>query len=363
MRTRFFVTAGAAAIAAMTAVHVDGQAAAKAVPPAAKRAIPRLPDGHPDLQGMYDLATLTPVERPAGTPLVMTDEQAAKLEKDVAARKSYQDAPVKADRDAPPKGGDGSAGAAGNVGGYNSFWIDSGSRYSVIEGQRRASILIDPPEGRIPQMVPAARQRLARNVRPTSDQSAREDDPGFEGAGAYDDPERRPLGERCLMGFGSTSGPPVLPNYFYNNLHQIVQTPDSVLILTEMVHDARLVRMNGEHAPASVRKWLGDSIGRWEGDTLVVDTTNFTDKTRYRGSTENLHIVERFTRVDAKTLLYRFTVEDPATWDRPWTGEYTWPATDEQMYEYACTEGNYAMGNILRGARLKETEDAKKTKQ
>jgi hypothetical protein len=215
----------------------------------------------------------------------------------------------------------------------------------------------------VPALTAAARGRFARNVRPTSDQSAREDDPGLEPAGAYDDPERRPLGERCLMGFGSTSGPPVLPNYFYNNLHQIVQTPDSVLILTEMVHDARLVRMNSEHAPKSIRKWMGDSIGRWEGDTLVVDTTNFTDKTRYRGSTQDLHIVERFTRVDARTLLYRFTVEDPNTWEKPWTGEYTWPATGEQMYEYACHEGNYAMGNILRGARLKEATDAKKTKQ
>jgi hypothetical protein len=355
--------AGLVAIAALTAAQLDGQTAAKAAPPVAKRAVPRLADGHPDLQGMYDLATLTPVERAAGTPLVISDEQAAKLEKDVAARKNYQDAPIKADRGAPPVGGDGSAGAAGNVGGYNSFWIDSGSRYSVIEGQRRASILIDPPDGRIPQMTPAARQRLARNVRPTSDQSAREDDPGFEGAGAYDDPERRPLGERCLMGFGSTSGPPVLPNYFYNNLHQIVQTPDSVVILTEMVHDARVVRMNSEHAPKAIKKWMGDSIGRWEGDTLVVDTTNFTDKTRYRGSTDALHIVERFTRVDARTLLYRFTVEDPNTWDKPWTGEYTWPATDELMYEYACQEGNYAMGNILRGARLKEADEAKKTKQ
>src|SRR5207342_3796733 len=127
-----------------------------AAPAAAKRSVPRLPDGHPDLQGTYDLATLTPVERPAGTPLVMSDEQAAKLEKDVAARKNYQDAPVKADRGAPPVGGDGSAGAAGNVGGYNSFWIDSGSRYSVAEGQRRASIVIDPPEGRAPALTAAA---------------------------------------------------------------------------------------------------------------------------------------------------------------------------------------------------------------
>ncbi|MCU1381723.1 MAG: hypothetical protein JWL71_420 [Acidobacteria bacterium] len=361
------IAAVIATVAAIAVVRVDGQGAQKPAPKAptaaAMRAIPRMPDGHPDLQGMYDLATLTPVERPAGTPLVLTDEQAATLEKEVAARKRSQDAPVKADRDAPPLGGDGSAGAAGNVGGYNSFWIDSGSRYSVIEGQRRGSILIDPPDGRIPPTTSAARQRLARNVRPTSDQSAREDDPGFEGAGAYDDPERRPLGERCLMGFGSTSGPPVLPNYFYNNLHQIVQTADSVLILTEMVHDARVVRINGEHAPKSIRKWMGDSIGRWEGDTLVVDTTNFTDKTRYRGSSPDLHIVERFTRLDPRTVLYRFTIEDPNTWEKPWTGEYTWPATDELMYEYACHEGNYAMGNILRGARLKEATDSKKTKQ
>jgi hypothetical protein len=293
----------------------------------------------------------------------LTNEEAAKLEKQVAARKDTQAAPIQADRAAPPLGGDGSAGAAGNVGGYNSFWIDSGSQYSVVDGRKRASILIDPQDGRIPPVTPEARQRIARNVRPTSDQSAREDDPGFEGHGAYDDPERRPLGERCLMGFGSTSGPPVLPNYFYNNLHQIVQTPDRVMILTEMVHDARIVRMNAEHLPKTIRKWMGDSIGRWEGDTLVVDTTNFTDKTRYRGSTENLHVVERFTRTGANALLYRFTVEDRDTWTSAWTGEYTWPATDELMYEYACHEANYAMGDILRGARLKEADDAKKTRQ
>ena len=132
------------------------------------------------------------------------------------------------------------------------------------------------------------------------------------------------------------------------------------MILTEMVHDARIVRIGGEHLPKTIRKWMGDSIGRWEGDTLVVDTTNFTDKTRYRGSTENLHVVERFTRIDENTLLYRFTVEDPSTWAKPWTGEYTWPATKDLMYEYACHEANYSMGNILRGARLREAEAAKK---
>jgi hypothetical protein len=364
MRNRVLTAAaiaGAMAVVSATTAVPAGQAR-KATAASSGRAMARTADGKPDLTGMYDVATLTPVERQAGSPLVLTDEQAATLERQVAERKDSQAAPIKADRAAPPLGGDGSAGAAGNVGGYNSFWIDSGSQYSVVDGRKRASILIDPADGRIPQVKPDARQRMMRNVRPTSDQSAREDDPGFEGNGAYDDPERRPLGERCLMGFGSTSGPPVLPNYFYNNLHQIVQTRDTVMILTEMVHDARIVRIDAEHAPATIRKWMGDSVGHWEGDTLVVDTTNFTDKTRYRGSTQNLHIVERFTRVDAKTLRYRFTVDDPETWATPWTGEYSWPATDELMYEYACHEGNYAMGNILRGARLKEANDAKKTK-
>jgi hypothetical protein len=186
---------------------------------------------------------------------------------------------------------------------------------------------------------------------------------GLEPAGSYDNPEQRPLGERCLLGFGSTSGPPALPDYFYNNLHQIVQTRDSVMILTEMVHDARIVRMNAEHLPKTIRRWMGDSVGHWEGDTLVVDTTNFNDQTRFRGSTENLHVVERFSRIDAKTLLYRFTVEDPATWDRPWSGEYAWPATNEPIYEYACHEANYALEDILRGARTREAEAAEKGKK
>jgi hypothetical protein len=171
--------------------------------------------------------------------------------------------------------------------------------------------------------------------------------------------ERRPLGERCLLGFGSTSGPPALP-VLYNNLHQIVQTRDTVLILNEMVHDVRVVRMNAEHLPSTIRKWLGDSVGHWDGDTLVVDTTNFTDKTRFRGSSENLHVVERFSRIDAKTLRYRFTVEDPSTWVNPWSGEEAWPATNDLLFEYACHEGNYALGNILRGARLRERESQSK---
>jgi hypothetical protein len=339
-----------------------GQTSRAGGPPKAST-LPRTPDGHPDLQGTYDLASLTPLERALDQPLVFTDEEAAKLEKQVADRKFRAGLPSRGDRDAPPAGGDGSTGAAGNVGGYNNFWIDNGTRYVTVDGRKRSSILVDPPDGHIPPLTPDGRQRAARTARPTSDQQAREDDPGFDPTpGAYDDPERRPLGERCLLGFGSTSGPPALP-VLYNNLHQIVQTRDSVLILNEMVHDARIIRMNAPHLPPTIRKWMGDSTGRWEGDTLVVDTTNFSDKTRFRGSSENLHIIERLTRVDAKTLLYKFTIEDPATWTRPWSGEFTWPATDEQVFEYACHEGNYAMGNILRGARLKEANESKTSKQ
>jgi hypothetical protein len=323
-----------------------------------------MPDGKPDLQGTYDIASLTPLERPAGQPLVLTDEQAARLEKEVADRKFRAGLPSRGDREAPPLGGDGSKGAAGNVGGYNTFWIDNGTRYVTVDGSKRASIVVDPPDGRIPELTLAARERSApRTAGPTSDQQAREDDPGLDPTpGAYDDPERRPLGERCLLGFGSTSGPPSLP-VLYNNLHQIVQTPGYVMILNEMVHDVRIIRMNAGHQPQTVRSWMGDSVGRWEGDTLVVDTTNFTSKTRFRGSSENLHVVERFRRVDAGTLLYRFTVEDPATWAAPWTGEYTWPATDERVFEYACHEGNYALGDILRGVRLKEADDEAKSRK
>jgi len=334
-------------------------ASAQAPKPGAKPySPPRMPDGHPNLEGMYDLATLTPIERPAGAKAVLTKEEAGKLESDVAAQVEARGRSISGNRTAPPKGGDGSTGAAGGVGGYNNFWLDPGSEYTVVNGERRTSLVIDPPDGRVPPLTAAARQRTAtRLIRPTSD-TTESRDPGLEPAGSYDDPERRPLGERCILGFGSTSGPPVLPNYFYNNLHQIVQTKDYVMILTEMVHDARIVRMNAEHLPKTVRKWMGDSVGHWEGDTLVVDTTNFTDKTRFRGATEDMHVVERFTRVAPNALLYRFTIDDANTWARPWTGEYTWPATDKPIYEYACHESNYALENILRGARRREADEA-----
>ncbi|HYA17474.1 MAG TPA: hypothetical protein VEF06_08410 [Bryobacteraceae bacterium] len=325
---------------------------------------PRMADGHPDLEGTYDIATLTPLERPNGAGPTLTKEQAARFEAQTEARRKQADAPLAADRSAPPVGGTGpGGGGGGKVGGYNYGWLDPGSTFNVVDGQFRSSIVIDPANGRIPPLTAAAQQRAA-SLRGQSNSDAVENDPDLDKTpGAYDDPERRPLGERCLLGFGSTSGPPALPDYMYNNLHRIVETKDYVMILTEMVHDARIVRMNSQHLPASIRKWNGDSIGHWEGDTLVVDTTNFTAKTRFRGSTENLHVVERFTRTGPRTLLYKFTVEDPATWARPWTGEMTWPLTDQHIYEYACHEANYALADILSGARLRDKEQAEEAEK
>jgi hypothetical protein len=171
--------------------------------------------------------------------------------------------------------------------------------------------------------------------------------------GNFNGVKNRPISERCLLGFGSTSGPPMLP-VLYNNNYQIVQTPDTVMILVEMVHDVRIVRMNGTHPPASVRFWLGDSVGKWEGDTLVVDTTNFTDKTPLHGSSENLHVIERFQRVSPNDILYKATIDDPSTFTKIWSVEYPFVAAKGPIYEYACHEGNYAMTDILGGARKAE---------
>ena len=317
--------------------------------------IPRTADGKPDLSGYYDTATITPLERPGDDEFLSAESAesfAAERAKGLAEGSANQDP----NREAPPVGGDGSAGAAGNVGGYDSFWVDPGERSVQIDGKYRASIIIDPPTGKRPPMTAQAQERRAeryRGYRRPNDGTAwwLETD----GPGPYDDPEIRPLPDRCLLGFGSTAGPPMLST-LYNNHKRIVQSPDHIMILTEMVHDARIVRMNAEHAPADVRRWVGDSIGWWDGDTLVVDTINFNDTPSLGAATRDLHVVERFSRIDEDTLLYNFTVEDPNTWEGPWTGEYVWPQTDEPVYEYACHEGNYSMGNILRGARRLERE-------
>jgi hypothetical protein len=372
MRNRFI--SRAAVLIALGLICLTARPATGQVKNAtAKSAVPRMPDGHPDLQGTYDLATMTPLERQRGLPPSLTREQAEALEKAELARRDEDNRPSDPNRAPPPVGGDTSAphsffealekAGGGAVGGYNRFWLNQGATYTVVEGQIRTSIVVDPPDGHVPAYNAAALKRFAAaRAKPTSTAAERQDGVA-EPPGAYDNPEQRPLSERCLLGFGSTSGPPALPDYFYNDLHQIVQTSDSIMILSEMIHDARIVRMNAQHLPKNIRRWMGDSVGHWEGDRLVIDTTNFTDKTRFRGSSENLHVIERLTRVDDKTLLYRFTVEDPDTWDGPWTGEYTWPATDQRMFEYACHEANYALTDVLRGARQQEAQEAAKAKK
>jgi hypothetical protein len=320
------------------------------------------PDGHPDLSGTYDVATLTPLTRPAkfGDKAFLTREEADKVaaeEKALMAAANRQSDP---NRTAPPDGGDGSEGASGNVGGYNAFWIDRGSAAFEIDGKFATSILLDPVNGQFPPMTPEAAQKAAAQRSQFRENRGDAWWLNESGPGPYDDMETRGLGERCLLGFGSAGGPPMLP-VLYNNMKKIVQTPGYVMILVEMVHDARIVRLGQEHLPASVRGWMGDSVGRWEGDTLVIDTANFNDTPALRQADRNLHVVERFTRLDSGHLRYRFTVEDPTVWTASWTGEYVWPATSERVFEYACHEGNYALGNIMRGARLLEAEALAKT--
>ena len=326
--------------------------------------LPRTASGHPDLSGMYDIATLTPLTRPSGLGdrLSLTDAEAKALAQATAARMAATNQASDPNRAAPPAGGDGSEGPAGNVGGYNTVWTDIGTGAFKIDGQYRTSIIVDPVNGRLPPMTPEARTKGA--ARAKYNRPNRGD--AFwitEGItpGPYDDPELRPTAERCLLAFGASAGPPALP-VMYNNLKQIVQTKDHVMILNEMVHDARVIRLNSQHEPPEIRRWLGDSIGHWEGDTLVVDTTNFNDQPALGSADRHLHVIERFTRVDAKTLRYKFTVDDPTVWTKPWTGEIVWPATDARMYEYACHEGNYSFAGILRGARRLEAEALAKKK-
>ena len=307
-------------------------AAPLAAQTAAKRAMPRTPDGHPDFEGIWTNATLTPLERPAALAgkLNVSDAEAAVYEK------------VQIDE---LKAGDGISDSdfhrragSGETGGYNALFIDRGSELARVDGVKRTSLIIDPPDGKIPALLPEARGRL---------QSMRR--------GSTDSAKDRPLSERCLMSFGSSSGPPMLP-VLYNNNYQIVQTPGTIMILVEMIHDTRIIRMNAAHDPESIRKWLGDSVGHWEGDTLVVDTINFNDSVNFRGSSKNLHVIERFTRVDANTLLYRATIDDPTTFSKSWTIEYPFRATKDSIYEYACHEGNYAIVDILGGARKADSE-------
>jgi hypothetical protein len=324
---------------------------------AAQADIKRTPSGKPDLSGFYDSGTLTPVDRPAyfGEKQFMTQEEADNIVKQQQAGLAAANQASDPDRDAPQLGGDGNNGlGAGGVGGYNSFWVDPGSFVSEVDGKFRTSIVYDPPNGRRPSMTMKGMTNMARNFASFAyDNDGTASWLANSGPGPFDGPETLALAERCLLGF--SAGPPSLPG-LYNNFKRIVQTEDHVMILLEMVHDARVIRLNSEHGPDANRKWLGDSIGWWEGDTLLVETKNFKERTGLYGGDENLHLIERFTRLEDGNLLYNFTVTDPTIWTAPWSGEYVWKASEDKVYEYACHEGNYAMGNILRGARILESE-------
>jgi hypothetical protein len=231
--------------------------------------------------------------------------------------------------------------------GYNNFWVDRGEKVLRINGEPRASILTEPANGRMPALLPEAGKRI-------SAQSA-----AFrKGAGPVDGPELRSLGERCILSFGSNGGPPMLPN-MYNNAYEFVQTKDNFVVLVEMVHDARIVRLNGKPVPASVPKWLGDSIGHWEGDTMVVETTNFHPLHTFRGAGSGRKVVEKFSYASPNEILYQFTVSDPTTFSKPFGGELIFNRTNEAVYEYACHEGNYALPGILAGARAEESKGKK----
>jgi hypothetical protein len=281
-----------------------------------------------NLEGTWNFSTVTPLERPAefAGKATMTDAEAKAYAARIVDQRNVDKRPSSAEADV-------------NLA-YNDAWYDRGVGVATVRGTHQTSLVVDPPDGRIPAQTPEAQQRAAARA------AERRQHPA-------DDPEDRSLGERCLS---FNAGPPMLTGP-YNNYLQIFQRDDVVILFNEMIHDARVVPIDATpipHAPASIRRWQGDSRAHWEGDTLVVDTTNFTDKTSFRGTDEKLHLVERFTRADAGTLLYEFTIDDPTAFTRPWTVSLPMTRSTDQVYEYACHEGNYALANILRGARDEE---------
>ena len=332
-----------AALPALLVLFAASAAAQSAFEP------PRRPDGTPDLQGVWDFRTLTPLQRPdsRADQAVLTAEEAAEIESQAAARTAAAFAPSEVRTEPLPVGG--------NVGAYNSYWMDQGA--SVVDDQR-TSLIVDPPTGRLPALQPGIG---------LDELSLDEDRPGTRpvrvravgiGADSYED---RGLSERCLLGFNT--GPPIVPAGYNQNI-QLFQTSDHVVILHEMVHDARIVPLKWEGRaplPDSVRQWMGSSRGYWDGDTLVVETTNFTDKTASfnpsvataAGSGTTLQLTERFRLVAADTLLYEYTVDDAATFTRPFTAVLPMKR-GEAMFEYACHEGNYGLLNMLSGARAGE---------
>jgi hypothetical protein len=317
----------AAALLAFAATSAFAQAVpaaakvATATPAKAKTAH-RTPDGQPDLQGVWSTASVIPLERPKdlGSKEFFTKEEAEAYEKKVLAQHEVS-----------------TPGTYGDVH-YSmaQFGLERGQ--AQVASTIRTSIIVGP-EGRVPPMLPDAQKRNAARAAVNK---------GHE----FDGPENRGLAEQCIL--WGNEGPPIQPVGYNSNL-QIVQGPGYVAILQEMIHDVRIIPTDGSpHLASNIRQWFGDSRGHWEGDTLVVDTTNFTNRTAFRGSSENLHVVERFSRQADDSILYQFTVEDPSTWEKSWSGEFPMTKIDGPIFEYACHEGNYGMRNNLSGARAEE---------
>jgi len=349
MLHRTFIRRAGIALCAAAATLMSLNVTA-AEPKSAKAAwkAPRTADGQPDLQGNWTNATITMFERPNeyGDRLVMTKEEADKLENAEFEGNKKADAPTDPKHGIQDLPTDCGRGFTGVNCGYNSFWVDPGTKIMTINGEKRTS-MVTTPNGKVPAVSAAARERMASRRR---------------GGGFVDGPEGRSLGERCLMSFGSSAGPPMIP-LLYNNNYQIVQTKDAVMILVEMVHDVRVVRIGGQHKPGDIKQWMGDSVGRWEGDTLVVETINLRPEQSFRGSSEKAKFIERFTRIGQSQILYQFTIDDAATWEKPWGGEVALNTSGANLYEYACHEGNYALPGILAGAREEERAKAEAAKK
>jgi hypothetical protein len=311
-----------AAVLAISVTPLAGQA---------KSAIPRDSNGHPDLQGIWSYATVTPLERPnglAGKSTFNSDEEIAEFEKTTVEARNQ-------DRR------DGAGTNADVSRAYNDFWWDRGTK---VLG-RQTSLVVDPADGRIPALTPGAQKRQAERTEArrliTTD---------------ADNPEDRSLWERCI-----TRTLPMLPGAYNNNI-RIVQTRDYVVVMQEMIHEARIIPTDGR-PHSNIRQWFGSSRGHWEGDTLVVETINFTNKMNFRGASENLKLTERFSRSDASTLLYRVTIEDPTTFTKPWTVQIPMASSAEDVYEYACHEGNHGLEGILKGSRMQDKLNAGSTRQ
>ena len=339
MRPRFFVSIGALAILVSVVSLVPTSMAAQAAKSTTTKstaektwAVPRTPDGRPDLQGVWDFRTITPLQRPKalGNKKVLSAEEAARFEEQENTRQNRDLMDLEK--------GPGSVYPKGGVVPYNEFWYDRGNK--LID--RRTSLIVDPPDGRLPPWTPEGERRAA--AREAENRDSQGEHPH---ADSYED---LPLSVRCIIGFNA--GPPMTPGAYNNNM-QLFQTVDNVAILNEMIHAARIIPLDGRPR-LKIRQVLGEPLGHWAGDTLVVESSNFAQETSLSGSTSSMQLVERFTRVGPDSLLYEFTVNDPAAWTRPWTAQVKMTKSELPIYEYACHEGNYGLVGILLGARAQD---------